>query len=558
MACLYINIWHEVGKFFVNTRTFVILFLYRIVQPRDLQLKARLVNIKPVEPLIELCLSDYVLDILNDFPGVTNLCTWPVLVLDSYVISGMCSVARQVVKFADNENVRLWLGFRESCLVACAESSVWTKFCEIDMMKSVEDILASPRPDSNLVYLPENVVKYECHLAKPVRIHNIYKIARNEQNNQSLQSSVPKEHLKIYHNFSEGPYITLADAILYPCFELIARSIDFSKINSKIPHIIGWLDRLRLEHNFPKVNGECNLATDKIQIIVPSVTCGSLYKADFIRDNAEKHTKQYKIDDAFKLVEKIKNGIRNDVLSPGHSIKFNWNDIPLAANPKGGSLPQSRADRKCEQLESMAKAAMHIVSEKNYRIVDFCSGSGHLGILLAVLLPHCHIVLVENKERSLVRARETLSDLKLPNVTVVQSNLDYFVGTFDLGVALHACGVATDLVLQMCIRNKADFLCCPCCYGGIKQCHELTYPRSAAYQELFSGREYSYFDLAHAADQTHDKDNAKTEQGYRCMDIIDTDRKLHAESCGYEVSLGKLQPPSCTNKNNLLVGTFRK
>ena len=43
--------------------------------------------------------------------------------------------------------------------------------------------------------------------------------------------------------------------------------------------------------------------------------------------------------------------------------------------------------------------------------------------------------------------------------------MDYFNGAFDIGVSLHACGVATDLVIQKCIQNSASFVSCPCCYG---------------------------------------------------------------------------------------------
>ena len=44
------------------------------------------------------------------------------------------------------------------------------------------------------------------------------------------------------------------------------------------------------------------------------------------------------------------------------------------------------------------------------------------------------------------------------------------------------------------------------------------------------------------------------EQGLLCMDLVDTDRALAARELGYSVTLAKLSPPSCTPKNNLLVG----
>ena len=61
--------------------------------------------------------------------------------------------------------------------------------------------------------------------------------------------------------------------------------------------------------------------------------------------------------------------------------------------------------------------------------------------------------------------------------------MDYFNGAFDIGVSLHACGVATDLVIQKCIKNSASFVSCPCCYGSVQENHMVTYPRSQEFRE---------------------------------------------------------------------------
>ena len=50
------------------------------------------------------------------------------------------------------------------------------------------------------------------------------------------------------------------------------------------------------------------------------------------------------------------------------------------------------------------------------------------------------------------------------------------------GTALHACGVATDLLLQQCINVNAAFVVCPCCYGYIQDTHTVTYPRSETFK----------------------------------------------------------------------------
>jgi len=45
------------------------------------------------------------------------------------------------------------------------------------------------------------------------------------------------------------------------------------------------------------------------------------------------------------------------------------------------------------------------------RVVDFCSGGGHLAILLAHLMPEADVYLVENKEDSLRRAAARIREL---------------------------------------------------------------------------------------------------------------------------------------------------
>ncbi|XP_059082180.1 glutathione S-transferase C-terminal domain-containing protein homolog [Tigriopus californicus] len=283
----------------------------------------------------------------------------------------------------------------------------------------------------------------------------------------------------------------------------------------------------------------------------------------------------------------------NDGNSDKKSNKIDWSSLPHLVHPMGGMLPEKRLLKKCQQLENLASAVLDVVareraewskngqreamtstafdfsqssshhtqSEGCHRdrqwpiIVDFCSGGGHLGILLAFLLPRAQIYLVENKEESLRRAFERVDKLGLSNVGFFQCNLDYFSGGFDIGVSLHACGVATDLVLKACLDNQAHFVCCPCCYGSVQENHILTYPKSLAFQEM-SWNFRDYLVLGHTADQTH-VNHEKTLQGFRAMDIVDSDRALEAIERGYQVQLTTLWPPSCTPKNNLLVGTWK-
>lgn len=65
-------------------------------------------------------------------------------------------------------------------------------------------------------------------------------------------------------------------------------------------------------------------------------------------------------------------------------------------------------------------------------VVDFCCGSGHLGIVIAYLVPNLTVILVDNKEESLRRAKERIEKLNLKNIMIVHSNLDYFNANFQV------------------------------------------------------------------------------------------------------------------------------
>ena len=63
--------------------------------------------------------------------------------------------------------------------------------------------------------------------------------------------------------------------------------------------------------------------------------------------------------------------------------------------------------------------------------------------------------------------------------------------------------------------------------------------------------------MGHTADQTH-ADSEKLAQGDSAMDLIDSDRGWQARENGYTVQIKKMQPRSCTPKNNVLVGVCEK
>lgn len=376
-------------------------------------------------------------------------------------------------------------------------------------------------------------------------------------------SSLTIHEIDFVHLYSEGMDITMADLILFTYLYFLLQSINFDMtiIKDHLPRISQWFNhmitlpevrRAAVSTQFD-LNQFSELRNDSaVSFHVPD--CIKPPDHDEMELSRRLRGKYRAIKpDITKALDKIKSG-NIEVELGSHprkdQIELEWESFPARVDP-GRDLPKKRHQRKCQQLENLATAVLAI-HQPGDTIVDFCSGGGHLGIVIAYLLPDCKVYLVENNEDSLLRARSRIEDLNLQNVTIFQCNQDYFHEKFTLGVCLHACGVATDMVLKQCIENQAQFVICPCCYGGIQDTHFITYPRSQHFRNV--GIEYKEFlTLGHVADQT-EFNMALEEQGKYCMNLVDTDRSLYAREHGYRTSLCSLKPLSCTPKNNLIIG----
>lgn len=297
--------------------------------------------------------------------------------------------------------------------------------------------------------------------------------------------------------------------------------------------------------------------TNRLKFKIPECYATSLYKSDPKRYKPRNRifTEQAEVETALCKLKTLNIDFKSDSHITYGQCHIDWQAIE-PTHAKSSALPQERLLRKRQQLENLANAVTSLACQ-GQRIIDFCSGTGHLGILLALKLPQCEIILLENKAISLHRAKARAKDLNLLNLRFYQCNIDYFEGEFNVGTSLHACGTATDIVLQQCRRAKANFVCCPCCYGSLQPMPHIEYPLSDQFRQVLNEKGFMY--VAHSADQAHALGtlNCKpetTRQGQLCMDIVDTDRKLQAENAGYEVILTRLKPENCTPKNRLLVG----
>lgn len=54
----------------------------------------------------------------------------------------------------------------------------------------------------------------------------------------------------------------------------------------------------------------------------------------------------------------------------------------------------------------------------------------------------------------------------LANVACRRGMIEEFTEPFDVALALHACGNATDAVLLRAVQRSAAYIVSPCCVGG--------------------------------------------------------------------------------------------
>ena len=225
-----------------------------------------------------------------------------------------------------------------------------------------------------------------------------------------------------------------------------------------------------------------------------------------------------------------------------------WESLPSNLDPACAELSEDekpgRAQRKRKQLEAMAASIMPFVDrlieerqQQRVRIVEFGSGTGHLGILIAYLRREStHVTLVERKDYTCRIAQDRISSLKLDNVQVFCGDIEDYASSqqvFDLGTSLHSCGVLTDLILDLCCSAHASYVLCPCCYGQCSRSENLSRfqrPRSKQFAEFMNEERFASIlagaDYAIGQGDWNFDDCPNFAKAKFCMRIVDADRNL--------------------------------
>lgn len=271
----------------------------------------------------------------------------------------------------------------------------------------------------------------------------------------------------------------------------------------------------------------------------------------------------------------VSSGVRPEygsLGSEGSPARMEWRSLPGDLDPVR-FMERGRALRKRQQVENMVGLVEEVLRRSRgglagKRVVDFCSGSGHTGLVLAYRLQEhgVRVALVEKNAFAAERARERVGELGLANVEVKEKSiLECGDEEFDAAVAVHACGMLSDIALLLSVRRGAAFVVAPCCVGKVENmCHgefgkeareklgvslEEFFPRSDTVRRVMTEEEF--FQLARRGDCSRVDGQSERRM---CKALVETDRLMYATEQGYETWLVKMNPPECTPKNDILVG----
>lgn len=248
-------------------------------------------------------------------------------------------------------------------------------------------------------------------------------------------------------------------------------------------------------------------------------------------------------------------------------VDLDWTKIPVAATLRGAALPADRVARKQLQVENMVMFTRRLIrlhsardgkGKNPLRIVEFCAGSASVSLPLACLYPEHTFIAVDNKKESLEMARRRAEDSSVEdNFIVLNASIDDFDQEFDIGVALHACGGLSDVVIDKAMAAHASFLICSCCVGKVAARRQV--PSSLVFKDALDGSG-EYCALIKAADFGHSdlQSYNETERQRRlCKLFVEKDRLLAVDEkdpSGWNTFLSIMCGGETSVKNDLLVG----
>ena len=171
--------------------------------------------------------------------------------------------------------------------------------------------------------------------------------------------------------------------------------------------------------------------------------------------------------------------------------------------------------------------------------------------------------------------QEEMEPTAIPNLFTFHGGAESYQGTLDLAVALHLCGEATDMVLQLAATTTAKcVVAAPCCVGITSSAvsdpnrskatgqDQLTivYPQSQAFRNVLSQHQHDgsidWNALAKAADYSDIEQVRSARNAVRrtAKALLETDRRrVLEETHGWRTRLTRMEPWEATPKNDILI-----
>jgi 2-polyprenyl-3-methyl-5-hydroxy-6-metoxy-1,4-benzoquinol methylase len=242
---------------------------------------------------------------------------------------------------------------------------------------------------------------------------------------------------------------------------------------------------------------------------------------------------------------------------PSPKTVLDWSEMPASLSPVfDNNTPTERGLRKRQQCESFLRILEPLVDSlrktittRRLRVADFGCGTGNSSLPLAhALRESCDFVLFDRYEKPIQIAEARVLEAKLANVTCKTQRIEHVTDeTFDICLAFHVCGGASDYVIQKSLDDKSAFIVCSCCIGKLKHLsREICFPRSKWLEEKKISSDQYLNLLAKVADHCNN-DFARAKL------LIELDRLAHASELGCQTFHTNIHPLSASPKNDIIV-----
>lgn len=187
-------------------------------------------------------------------------------------------------------------------------------------------------------------------------------------------------------------------------------------------------------------------------------------------------------------------------------------------------------EQKCRELAPLLQQLARL--KKGAHLVDAAAGKASVGLVAADLLPIGHLTVLEREPARVEACRAAVARLARPLDVDVRpgdvADRAAWPEEPDAVVALHACGAASDLVIDRAVDVRArHVLLVPCCYGAA-----IRFRDDAA--RVVANMTYAADDVIRRR---------------MTASLIDMERKLRLEVAGYSTDIEELFPATVSPHN---------